>query len=168
MNKLEILNRLSLNIINWLSGLTKRYNFSKFGWNFALLCHLWKNYVFPVSVGPTNNIKTGISVEFNFFSVLVMVKCTRCTTQESYPKSWFVTHLWKLISPKDTKDIQQNHNKNGTETKFSIWNRFVPNKITIFFFGQYYLLDLSSVSYAQFLNNENWKKTLNHSKVLFT
>ena len=37
-----------------------------------------------------------------------------------------------MSSPKTTKDNQQNRKHVGTKTKIKIWNRFVPNRRTIF------------------------------------
>ena len=82
---------------------------------------------------------------------------------------WFFQNQSKIIN-KVTK--------NETETKLKTWNRFVPNRLTIFsvdccrwrqiYLDYSYLLDHSSALRAQFLNNDSrWKKRLNRFKRCF-
>ena len=81
-----------------------------------------------------------------------------------------VFERWILKQPKIINKITKSWDKNTLK----IWNRFVPNRPTIFsldccrprqlYLDQYYLLDESSALYAQFLNHESRRKRLNRFK----
>ena len=106
--------------IKSLGMLRKKLKFVFFSWKVPILSQLKGNCDFPVSEGPTNDIKSWyiklpFFIEINLFVVLLRVKGTRCTTQKSHPNSIFVTNFSKTNSPKATKDNQQNHKKFGQE-----------------------------------------------------
>ena len=105
---------------------------SIFSWNAPIVSQLKIASDLNVSHGPTNEMKTRGLVENTLLKVLVKVSCTPCTTQKSYPNSWFLTYIGEMNSPKATKENQKNH-KGWDINTIKDLEKFAPNTSTNFF-----------------------------------
>ena len=85
LNEVKIFNFLLHNIVKRLGMLMKKL--SKFGRNDPFFSQLYLSCGFPLSDGPTIEIKTRFFVEINLFIFLVRVKCILPHCTRSNPNS---------------------------------------------------------------------------------
>ena len=146
------------NVKFWLKG------------SISFMSQLSRNFDFPVAERPTKDIKTQFFVEINLFIVLVRVKIIPRHYTEFPSKQWIRHKFLKDEFSRRSQRYSTKSQKVGTIIQLKIGSRIVPNRPTYFYVDcccqrqfhleYYYLLDESSVLYAQCLNNDFRRKRL--------